>query len=83
MLSWAGSLAVLGLAAWLVQHTLTGLAWHAVAAAWGRLSARQVAASIACTALSFGILALFDVLAARTAVPGRVSAARAAFAGAR
>ena len=82
MLSWAGSLAVLGLAAWIVQHTLTGLAWHDVAAAWGRLSARQVAASIACTTVSFAMLALFDVLAARTAVPGRVSAARAAFAGA-
>ena len=81
-LSWAGSLAVLGLAGWIVQHTLTSLVWHDVAAAWARLSARQVAASIACTAQSFAMLALFDVLAARTVVPGRVSAARAAFAGA-
>ena len=82
MLSWAGSLAVLGLAGWIVQHTLASLVWHDVAAAWARLSVRKVAASIACTALSFAMLALFDVLAARTAVPGRVSAARAAFAGA-
>ena len=81
-LSWAGSLAVLGLAAWIVHHTLASLVWHDVAAAWARLSARKVAASIACTAVSFAMLALFDVLAARTAVPGRVSAARAAFAGA-
>ena len=78
----AGSLAVLGLAGWIVQHTLASLAWHDVAAAGARLSARQVVASIACTAVSFAMLALFDVLAARTAVPGRVSAARAAFAGA-
>jgi uncharacterized membrane protein YbhN (UPF0104 family) len=82
LLSWGGSVAVIGAAAWIVHRYLATLAWRDVAVAWSQLSVGQIAASIAGTALSFAMLGLFDVLAARTAVPGRVSDARAGFAGA-
>ena len=37
LLSWFGSLAVFGLALWLLQRYVTHLAWHDVATAWSQL----------------------------------------------
>ena len=82
ILSWCASLAVLGTAAWVLQRYLSQIAWRDVAAAWSRLPARRIAYSVAATAVSFAMLAMFDVLAARTVVRDRVSAGLAAFAGA-
>lgn len=78
----AGSVIMLGMAAWIVRRHLTHLAWSDVAAAWAHIPRSRIAGSVAATALSFSMLALFDVLATRIAVRGRVSTALAAFAGA-
>lgn len=80
--SWGGSLAAFALAAWLLRRYVTGLSWREVAAAWAQLPARHIASSVAAAAVSLTMLALFDVLAARTVVGDRVSARLAAFAGA-
>lgn len=82
VLSWGGSLAAFALAAWLLQRYLTGLSWREVAVAWTHLSAWRVVYSVAAAALSLAMLAMFDVLAARTVVHDRVSDKLAAFAGA-
>jgi Predicted integral membrane protein len=82
VLSWCGFLAVFGAAAWILHRYLSHIAWRDVAAAWSQLPARRIAYSVAATAVSLAMLTLFDVLAARTVVPDRVSAALAAFAGA-
>ncbi|WP_426701956.1 UPF0104 family protein [Rhodanobacter sp. Col0626] len=82
VLSWMGSLAMFALALWLLHRYLTGLAWHDVVAAWSQLPARRIAYSVAAAAVSFAMLAMFDVLAARTVVGARISAGFAAFAGA-
>jgi len=82
ILSWCGSLAVLGAAAWILHRYLSHIAWRDVAAAWSQLPAHRIAYSVAAMAVSFAMLAMFDVLAARTVVRDRVSAGLAAFAGA-
>ena len=82
LLSWCGSLAVLGAAAWILHRYLSHIAWRDVATAWSQLPARRITYSIAATTVSFTMLAMFDVLAARTVVRDRVSAGLAAFAGA-
>lgn len=82
VLSWGGSLAAFALAAWLLQRYLTGLSWREVVAAWTHLPAWRVVYSVAAAALSLAMLAMFDVLAARTVVRDRVSGKLAAFAGA-
>ncbi len=81
-LSWSGSLLVFGGAAWLLHRYVSHLAWRDVVAAWSELPARHIAYSVMAAAVSFAMLALFDVLAARTVVGDRVSAGFAAFAGA-
>ena len=81
-LTWAGSIAMLLAAAWILHRYLSHLRWDEVAAAWSRLPAERIAWSIVAMLLSFSMLALFDVIAARIAVPGRVSTRLAAFAGA-
>jgi glycosyltransferase 2 family protein len=81
-LSWCASLAVLGVAAWILHRYLSHIAWRDVAAAWSQLPARRIAYSVAATTVSFAMLAMFDVLAARKVVRDRVSAGLAAFAGA-
>jgi uncharacterized membrane protein YbhN (UPF0104 family) len=80
-LSWAGSVLMLVIAAWLLHHYLSDLRWRDVVAALQQLPARRIAGSLAATAVSFTMLATFDVLAARTAVPGRVGAGLSALAG--
>jgi phosphatidylglycerol lysyltransferase len=82
ILSWAGSLAMFALAIWLLHRYLTRLNWHDVATAWSRLPLRRVAYSVIAAAISFTMLAMFDVLAARTVVGKRISSGLAAFAGA-
>ena len=82
ILSWCGSLAVLGAAGWILNRYLSHIAWRDVAAAWSQLPARRIAYSVAATTVSLAMLAMFDVLAARTVVRERVSAGLAAFAGA-
>jgi phosphatidylglycerol lysyltransferase len=67
---------------WILHRYLSQIAWRDVAAAWSQLPAHRIVYSIAATAVSFAMLAMFDVLAARTVVHDRVSAALAAFAGA-
>ena len=81
-LSWIASLTVFGGALWLLHRYLHHIAWGDVAAAWSRMPAWRIAYSAAAAAVSIAMLALFDVLAARVVVRGRVSAGLAAFAGA-
>lgn len=81
-LSWLGSLAAFALALWLLQRYLTHLAWRDVATAWSQLPGWRIAGSAAAALLSLAMLALFDVLAARTVVGERAPATLAAFAGA-
>jgi uncharacterized membrane protein YbhN (UPF0104 family) len=82
VLSWTGSFAMLLVAAWIVHRYLSHIRWDDVAAAWSRLPAHRIAWSVMAMLLSFGMLAMFDVIAARIAIADRVPAALAAFAGA-
>ena len=76
------ALGVIGVAAWLLHRYLGAMRWRDFAAAWQALPARAIVASAAATLMSFAMLAAFEVQAARLAAPGRVTARRAAFAGA-
>lgn len=69
-------------AAWILHRYLGQIRWHDVATAWSRLPAHRIAWSVMAMLLSFSMLALFDLIAARIAVGDRVSAPLAAFAGA-
>jgi uncharacterized membrane protein YbhN (UPF0104 family) len=80
-LSWLGSALMLALAAWLLRRYLGALSWTDVSAALARLPPMRLAAAVGATALSFAMLAAFDVLAAAIVVP-RASVRLAAFAGA-
>ncbi len=80
-LPWLGTLVILGAAAWILRHYLSSMSWHDIRAAWTRLPPARIAGSVACTCVSFAMLAAFDVLAVRSAVPGRVPVWLAAFAG--
>jgi phosphatidylglycerol lysyltransferase len=82
LLSWLGSLAAFALALWLLHRYVTHLSWHAVAAAWSQLPGWRIACSAGAALLSLTMLAMFDVLAARTVVRERIPAKLAAFAGA-
>jgi uncharacterized membrane protein YbhN (UPF0104 family) len=76
-LSWLASALLLVLAAWLLHRYLGAMRWHDVWAALRDLPRIHVAGSLAATAISFAMLATFDVLAARDVapqVPGRLSA---------
>jgi phosphatidylglycerol lysyltransferase len=81
-LGWLISLALLGVMIWLLHRYLSVIAWSDVARAWSQLSAQRIAASLVCSAISLGMLALFDVIAARAVVGRRVSMRLSAFAGA-
>ncbi len=72
----------LAIVAWLARRAALAIDWHGVATAWSALSPGRIAASLVCTAVSFCMLALLDVLASHTIAPHRISAKRAAFAGA-
>ncbi len=82
LLSWLGSLAAFGLALWLLHRYVTHLSWRDVTTAWSQLPAWRIACSAAAALLSLAMLAMFDVLAARTVVRGRITLKLAAFAGA-
>jgi uncharacterized membrane protein YbhN (UPF0104 family) len=82
ILSWIGCLAIVGAAVWILHRYLSQIAWRDVMAAWSQLPGHRIAYSVAATAVSFAMLAMFDVLAARTVVRDRVSIGLAAFAGA-
>jgi uncharacterized membrane protein YbhN (UPF0104 family) len=80
VLSWLVSALLLALAAWLLHRYLGAMRWRDVwAALWG-LPRVHVAGALAATAVSFAMLATFDVLAARQ-VASRVPPGLAAFAG--
>ena len=73
---------VLALVAWIGKRVVLALDWQGVANAWSQLSTDSIAASLVCSLISFCMLALLDVLASHTIAPHRISAKRAAFAGA-
>lgn len=79
--SWAASLMVIGAAIWMLHRYLGQIAWRDVITAWKQLPPRRIAYAFGATAVSLGMLAMFDVLAARVVTGRRVSTALAAFAG--
>jgi uncharacterized membrane protein YbhN (UPF0104 family) len=81
-LAWLVSLGLLGVMTWLLHRYLSVIAWSDVARAWSQLSAPRILASLGASAISLGMLALFDVIAARAVVGRRVTMRLAAFAGA-
>jgi uncharacterized membrane protein YbhN (UPF0104 family) len=81
-LSLAAALIMLGVAAWLMHRYLLQIRWRDFAAAWARLPASHIAGSLLAAGVSFAMLALFEMQAARLTVPGRLSMRRAAFGGA-
>ena len=80
-LSWLASALLLALAAWLLHRYLGAMRWRDVAAALTQLPRTHVAGAVAATAISFAMLAAFDVQAARRVAPSRASTGLAAFAG--
>ncbi|MGN6280441.1 UPF0104 family protein [Frateuria sp.] len=80
-LSWLLSVLLLALAAWLLHRYLGAMRWRDVATALTQLPRAHVAGAMAATAVSFAMLATFDVLAARSVAPARASGGLAAFAG--
>lgn len=80
VLSWVVSALLLALAAWLLHRYLGAMRWHDVWAALWDLPRLHVAGALAATAVSFAMLAMFDVLAARDVAP-RIPWRLAAFAG--
>jgi uncharacterized membrane protein YbhN (UPF0104 family) len=81
VLSWLASALLLALAAWLLHRYLGAMRWRDVASALRHLPRAHVAGALLATACSFGMLAAFDVLAARHVAPTRASTGLAAFAG--
>lgn len=81
VLSWLVSALLLALAAWLLHRYLGAMRWRDVAAALLQLPRTHVAGAIAATAVSFTMLAAFDVLAARRVAPARAPLELSAFAG--
>lgn len=75
------SLALLVLAAWLLHRYLGAMRWRDVAIALRQLPRAHIAGAVLATAISFAMLAAFDVLAARRVAPERASIGLAAFAG--
>lgn len=80
VLSWFASALLLALAAWLLHRYLGAMRWRDVWTALRDLPRIHVAGALVATAVSFAMLATFDVLAARDVAP-RVPARLAAFAG--
>ena len=79
--TWIISLAICTAALSILHRYLAHIAWRDVVAAWSRLPPTRVFWSVLATAISLGLLGLFDVLAVRTVIPGRVSNVLATFAG--
>ncbi len=72
---------MLGVAAWLMHRYLLQIRWQDFAGAWARLSASRIAGSLLAAGVSFAMLALFEMQAARLTVSRRLSLRRAAFGG--
>lgn len=68
----AASLLVLALAAWMLWRQLRGIEAAQLRAALAGLPATAIAASLACTAVSFACLAAYERLATQWLAPGRV-----------
>ena len=79
--SWILAVITLSILAWIAGSELRSIDWHGVSRAWLALPPWWIATSLGCSLISFSMLGLFDVLAARCVAPHRVSAKRAAFAG--
>lgn len=80
--SWIIAAIALPIMAWLVSRAMVAINWQGVAHAWSVLPPVRIAASLTCSAVSFCMLALLDVLASRSGSTKKVSVKRAAFAGA-
>lgn len=80
-LSLGAATIMLLIAAWLMHRYLNQISWRAFAAAWSQLPDRHIGFSLLAAAVSFAMLAVFEMQAAALAVPGRLSMRRAAFAG--
>ncbi|MFZ2235372.1 MAG: UPF0104 family protein, partial [Dokdonella sp.] len=80
--TWVIAAAAIAMVAWAAERAALTIDWHDVAHAWSELPAASIAASLVASVVSFSMLALLDVLAARIVVPQKVPATRAAFAGA-
>lgn len=76
------SLTMLCGAAWILHRALAKLSWQEVLNALEQISNAHIALSLAATAVSFVMLAGFDVVAARLTAPHQVTWRTAAFAGA-
>lgn len=81
-LTWGGSVLVLCGAAWILHRALQALSWQQVLTALKQIPTSHIALSFAAAALSFLMLAGFDMVAARATVPRQVSWRTAGFAGA-
>ncbi len=81
-LSWITAVIALAIVAWVAGRALLVIDWRGVAHAWSALPPARIAASLAGSLVSFCMLALLDVRASRFVAGKRVSAKRAAFAGA-
>jgi uncharacterized membrane protein YbhN (UPF0104 family) len=80
-LSWLVSVLLLALAAWLLHRYLSAMRWRDVVAALLQLPRAHVAGALGATALSFAMLATFDVLAARRVAGAQAPVGLSAFAG--
>lgn len=80
-LSLGAAVGMLSVAAWLMHRYLSQITWHAFAVAWMQLPASRIAGSVLAAAVSYAMLAVFEMQAAALTVPGRLSMRRAAFAG--
>jgi uncharacterized membrane protein YbhN (UPF0104 family) len=79
---WITAVIVPAIVAWVTGRAVLAIDWHGVVRAWSALPASRIAASLAGSLISFSMLALLDVLASRAVAPQRITAKRAAFAGA-
>ncbi|MEO6076814.1 MAG: lysylphosphatidylglycerol synthase domain-containing protein [Dokdonella sp.] len=80
--SWILAVITLLIVLWIVGRELRSIDWHGVSRAWSALPTANVAASLGFSLVSFFMLGLLDVLAARCVAPHQISAKRATFAGA-
>lgn len=80
-LSTGAALVMLSVAAWLMHRYLAQISWREFAVAWSQLPASSIVGSILAAAVSFTMLAAFEMQAAALTAPGRISPRRAAFAG--
>lgn len=78
-LRWLLGALLVALTAWLLSRQVHVLSWSALAAAWRATPPSAIALALGWVTSSFACLGLYEVFAARSSAPGRVSA-RDAFA---